>query len=300
MNIIGCSNSIKEAEELSKSLNQDFVKVIKRVFPDGEMHLHLSSENIDEEVIIYQNMYPEQDSAILELLFVTGLCKELGAQKISLISPWFSYSRQDKKWYKKEAYTLRTLCGLLKNMGVSTVYSFDIHFRRKPGKFKKFGIIWHNLTAARAIKEYVEEEYDSDFLIIGPDAGSNEMVEVVGGKVVFKKTKKCNNCEKPAQECKCNKKEKDYEVVQELKKEIKESQILMLDDIIGGGSTILKALEELRGKKTIIVGITHGFFLKNSFEKISKKVDEVISTNSIKSEASKIRINKILIDYLRP
>ncbi|VVB75522.1 Ribose-phosphate pyrophosphokinase [Candidatus Tiddalikarchaeum anstoanum] len=295
--IIGCSNSCTEAEDLAKITNYSFVKSVKRYFPDGEMHIHLD-KNIDEagEVFIYQSTYPAPTEALFEILLISDLLKEK-INNITLIAPWFAYSRQDKKWFPTECFSLKTVAKLLKCAGINKVITVDSHFHRQPGNFNMFNLEWTNVSAAKELVNYVRQK-KGDVEIVGPDEGSDELLELVGGKVVFDKKKTCRKCKLPAQKCRCESSVKDYEITAKLKAEIKNNKVLIIDDIIGSGKTILSAVKELKNKD-ITVCATHGFFFNDSLNALKQLGVFIATTDSVKTEASKVSVNSILASIIK-
>ncbi len=187
---------------------------------------------------------------------------------------------------------------MLKNAGVSRIISFDLHFHRLPGEFDFNGMKWTCLTAVKALITQAKAKFGTDFKVIGPDEGSSDILEYAGGEVVFSKRKICRECGKPAQECMCTTISKNYEIISELTKEIKAKNVLILDDIISSGGTVLKAIDKLKGKK-VGVAVTHAFFSSEALSKIKSKTEFLITTNSVLNKAEVIDVVPLISDYLK-
>jgi ribose-phosphate pyrophosphokinase len=77
----------------------------------------------------------------------------------------------------------------------------------------------------------------------------------------------------------------------EMEGNVKGKSVLIIDDMISTGGTMLKAVENVKkgGAKKVICAATHGFFLKGSLGKL-KECGEVFVTDSIRTEVSGISI----------
>jgi len=260
--------------------------VIKK-FPDGDNYVKVPGNCSNSNITLYHRLYPNQDESLIQAVLITKLLKEKGC-KITLVSPYLPYSRQDKIWEKGEALSSKYICDMLSWAGVDKLITFDCHFLKKEGTFNYGSLKIENKSMAKKLINYAKKFFGKeDFLILSPDLGSNYMVGKDGssmkkvrgdydssfGKEVYRSVKTI-----------------------ELTLDVNKKNVLIIDDMIAGGGTMIKAVEKLKqeGAKKIVCCATHGFFLKNSLDKLEKLCDKVFVSNTIPSKVSTVDFIDVL------
>lgn len=291
--IISGSNSFQIAKEVSQLTNIPIINKIVRKFADNETYVRLENVNFkDKDVYIIHTLYPAPNENVVELLLTIDAVADF-TDKIHVIIPYVAYARQDKKFQEGEAFSIKTLFSIFKALGVKDVTTIDAHFCRKQGDFDFFGLKLKNLTATPVLLDYVKNDTNSKNLtIVGPDAGSKDFLSSISSEKVFlEKVKVCPFCSQASQLCKCSTKEKKYNIIYKGLEKLKGKDVVILDDIISTGGTMISLVENLRPiANKIAVGCTHGLFLSNSLEKLQNLCNTIISTNTIDSTASKVSI----------
>ena len=260
-------------------------------FPDGDSYVKVNdlSSFAGEEVRFFHRLYPSQNDAIFRSLLILDVLKRVGA-RVEFVCPYLPYSRQDKTFLEGEALSAQVLCNLLAGFGVKKLITVDCHFLKNAGEFEYSGLKIKNLSANKEIVEYVRKKISDEIEIISPDQGANYLVSAFGGRSMNKVRGEYEN--------EGEQKESAYRKIKTMEMDfsVKDKNILILDDMISTGGTMIKAVENVKkgGAKKIICAATHGFFLNNSLEKLAKIADEVVTTNSIPNPTSKIDIVKIL------
>lgn len=302
------SNSKSLAEKISAASNVPIIKVLLKKFPDGENYILVDENGKNQyvkghDVIIVQSMYPNQNDSLVEVMFLASTLVGLGARKIIGVIPYLAYSRQHKVYQRGESYSLKTIVDSLKNSGISKIVTVDTHFHRKPGRFYFSGLEFINLSAGRLLLKHIMENTTKDFVVIGPDFGSSEIIEFATGKVVvLKKEEICPVCKNPKTKCKCEDMERRYEVSKfEGGVDFKNKDVIILDDMITSGTTMIKAVEKIRndGAGKVVSAATHGLFLKDSLETLKKITDYIVVTDSIETPVSKVSIAPLLAEAIK-
>jgi ribose-phosphate pyrophosphokinase len=257
-------------------------------FPDGDNYIRIpeSSKYQGEEVSLFHRLYPEQNTAIFQAILMLDTLKRVGAST-TLVSPYLPYSRQDKTFKEGEALSAQILCTLLADAGTKKLVTIDCHFLKKEGEFEYAGLKIKNISANKLLIEHAKKKLGSnDLEVITPDQGANYLVSDFGGKSMEKVRGEYEEGENA------------YRKIDSVKMdfEVNGKNVLIIDDMISTGGTMIKAVENARsaGAKKILCAATHGFFLKGSFEKLKEKTDGVFVTNSIPHEAAEVEITKIL------
>jgi ribose-phosphate pyrophosphokinase len=275
----------------------DFMKklpsrqLIAKQFPDGEDYIRIPADFKGRNVLFMHRCYPEQDKSLIQLFLVLKTLKEGGASTIKAIIPYMPYARQDKLFLQGEAMSSKIICELIKKSGCDELITFDCHFLKKEGRFTYGGLNIRNISLSRAIISYFKGKLHSP-KIISPDEGASYFLAREKDKGVMKKTRgaysKGGTVYREPEELEANFDARGRDVV-------------IVDDIIGTGSTMLKAVEACRklGAKSISCGTSHGLFLNDSLKRLKRAgAKEVIASNSIKSSASKLDISDSLRSVL--
>jgi len=253
-------------------------------FPDKEAHVLIrgleSFRGQDAQVL--HRCYPKQDSSLLQL-FLIGKALSRVANRMEAIIPYLPYARQDKIWKDGEVLSSEIICHMVASAGFSSIATFDCHFLKKPGIFNYGGIQIRNFSLSDDLTSYFRKR-KPDALFISPDQGANYLVDDVGGKSMMKKRGDYRNHKRSA-----------LRPVESLSLDfdVRGRDVVMLDDMIAGGGTMVKATRAVLsfGAKSVCCGCTHGLFLGDAYNKLqSAGVEEIVASNTIASEASKIDI----------
>lgn len=255
-------------------------------FPDGDSHVRIPNiaDCKGQEVMVFHRLYPEQNTNMVTLLLILDSLKDIGTKHITVVVPYLPYSRQDKKKLNGEVASAYSVCNLLARAGCQKLVTFDCHFLNMPGaaKFGELNIenisMGRDLVAFAKANAFAGEECE----VISPDAGANYLVAEHGGKS-YKKVRKEYDGDKIG-----------YREVGDMDGEFdfKDKNVLILDDMISTGNTMLRALEKVSatGAKKVCCAATHGLFLYNCMDKIKKFTDCAYSTDTIINEQAKVSI----------
>lgn len=264
-----------------------------KCFPDGDSYINIPDISVcqGEDVSVFHRLYPDQNSSIFQALLILDTLKRIGA-RTTLVSPYLPYSRQDKTVRQGEALSAQVLCSMLAHAGAARFVTLDCHFLKKEGEFEYGGLKIKNISANALLVNYVTSKMNLEGLeVISPDQGANYLVSRFGGKSMEKV--RGNYAEGSEAYRNIEKLERNFEV--------KGKNILILDDMISTGGTMIKAVENVKkgGARKVFCAATHGFFLKDSYKKLKSLCDGVFVTNSIPCEAAKVSIMDLLGEYAK-
>jgi ribose-phosphate pyrophosphokinase len=166
MFILGGTSAKNVATNLAKRLQQPLATTTFTRFPDDEFYVRVHENIAGEDVLIVQTAYP--DPKIIELLLIQDAVRDAGAKTITVILPYFGYSRQDKKFEDGEAISARTIAQHI-SMNANSVITVDPH---KEHVLKFFTVPAYSCSAVSTIAQYLKEKH-TDF-ILAPDKGAKE------------------------------------------------------------------------------------------------------------------------------
>lgn len=283
--VIAGPSSIDLAMRISKNLKTELIEPELKIFSDGESKIRLPSL-YNKHCIIVQSLYPPIDRHIIQLLMIIHKCKSDDASKITVIIPYMAYARQDKAFLEGEIISISVLADLIQNCGTNEVITVDIHNELS---LSYFSIIIKNISAIPILADFLLNNKNIENpIIVSPDEG---------GKIRAKKIAELLNLQML-----CLKKTRDREtglvsIEEKLDLAVHGKDAILIDDMISTGKSIVKACEVLKKNKIrkIIVLCTHALLLDNALEIIMEAgVHEIISTNSIPNNCSKVDLAPIL------
>jgi len=284
LTVISGKSSENLAKELSKKIKANFVKSEIRVFPDGESKITLIGKISKEKSIIVQSIYPPVDTNLVQALSLITKAKENSLEVIAVI-PYMGYARQDREFLPGEIVTMKVLGKLFKGAGVSKIIVVDIH---SLFGLKYFNIKTKNVTAIPDLVTYFKKLSLENPLVVSPDQG---------GKERAKEFAKEFNSEYIALEKTRDRKTGKVKIKTKNLKIVKNRDLILVDDMISTGGSIIKATQFLKKQKCkkVYVACTHGVLMNNAEKKIKKAgVTSIISTNTIPGKTSKVDISKTI------
>ena len=289
MLIVSCSHGKHIGYLVAKKLKKRHSALIVDKFPDDELRVRLDSSLKNKIVVLIQSFCRNVSDCIVEVILAAHTAKELGAKKVILAAPYFPYMRQDKRFHKGEAISQRIIAGLIDRY-FDAVCIMDPHLHRKSRLDDLFKIKTKKLTANPLIADYIKKHIKNP-VIIGPDEESykwaRNVAEILGVESRILKKKRYSS----------------YHVEVKLNKKIdlKGKNVVIVDDIVSTGHTILETAKILRrlGVKNIYCVCVHGIFINDALNKLRKAGIKVASTNTIPNKAARIDVSGIIADSLK-
>jgi ribose-phosphate pyrophosphokinase len=284
LSIISGKSSENLAKELSKKIKGNFVKSEIKVFPDGESKITLIGKLSKKKSIVVQSIYPPVDTNLVQALSLITKAKE-NSSEVTAVIPYMGYARQDREFLPGEIVTMKVLGKLFKGAGASKIIVVDIHSLIG---FKHFSIKTKNVTAIPDLVKYFKKLSLKNPLVISPDQG---------GKERAKEFAKEFNSNYIALDKKRDKKTGKVEIKTKNIDEVKNRDLILVDDMISTGGSIIKATQFLKKQKCkrIYVACTHALLMNGAEKKIKKAgVTSIISTNTIPGKTSKVDISKTI------
>ena len=283
MIVIGGSASMDLAKELASVMGCDYIQAATTTFPDGECYTRIDAEKLDDDVVIVQTTSP--DSKLIERLLLQDAVRRLGAKSITLVIPYFGYARQDRVFKPGEPESAKVMCQHL-DMNCDRVITVDIH---KEAVLNYFNHPHKDLKAAPVIAEYFKGKGID--MVLSPDIGAAGRAKMVGEVMGvpydhLEKTRLSGT---------------DVRIAP-AKADVKGKKVLIVDDMISTGGTIIAAAYALReaGAAGISVACTHGVFVNNAIEKFTgSSLDALLSCNTLNNPVSHISVASLIAEAIK-
>jgi ribose-phosphate pyrophosphokinase len=249
------------AGKIADKLNVELVDAGLKTFADGEVYCRYGESIRGADLFIVSSMCGSEregmsvNDTLWELLLMVHAAKHASAHRIIAVTPWYAYSRQDKKSAPREPISARLVADTLEVAGIDRIVTMDLHAGQLQGFFSK---PVDHMTAMPILTQFVMDRLaGEDLVIIAPDAGRVKLVRKFAQKVgaPYALMEK----ERPAQQVA----EIGYVIG-----DVKGKTAVIVDDIIGTGSTLSAAAQTVldEGAKRVYAVATHGLFSGDAFK----------------------------------
>jgi ribose-phosphate pyrophosphokinase len=200
--------------------------------------------------------------------------RRASAKRITAVTPYYPYARQDKKALPREPITARLVANMYETAGIDRIISVDLH----AGQIQGFhSVPLDHLTALPVLSDYLRRQVDDDgrITIVSPDTGRVRTAEKFGQRVhapiAFLHKKRSR--------------ETAHEVeMLEVVGEVEDRVCVLVDDIIDTASTMCRAAEMLkeRGAASVWAVATHGVFSGPAIDNLKNApFEQVVVTNTL-------------------
>jgi ribose-phosphate pyrophosphokinase len=284
LSVIAGKSSEDVARKLSRKIKANFVKSQVRVFADGESKITLSGKISKRKSIVIQSIYPPVDTNLIQALSLISKAKDTSSEVIAVI-PYMGYARQDREFLPGEIVTMKVLGKLFKGAGASKIIAVDIHSMIG---FKHFSIKTKNVTAIPELVRFVKKLSLKNPLVVSPDQGGKERAKEFAKEL---------GSEYIALEKKRDRKTGKVQIKTKNLDEVANRDLILVDDMISTGGSIVKATQFLKKQKCkkVYVACTHALLMNDAERKIKKAgVTKIISTNTIPGKTSIVDISNTI------
>lgn len=271
MKIFSGSANRPLARNIAKKTANELVEVETSRFANGEVRVFVKNKFKESEAVVVQSLSRPPDEHLVEFCFICDAVRRMGASKITGVIPWLGYSKQDKVFREGEPLSVKIIAKMIQVVPLEKIITLDLH---NPAILGFFDVSVANLTAKPLFLDYFKKTTDSGLMVVAPDAGSvkssTDFAKKIGAQVAYID------------------KERDLKTgkvkVVGISRKVAGYNVLMVDDMIATGSTLIETSKFLnnKGVKSIRVAATHHLYLPGVAEKLeASAIDEIVVTDSI-------------------
>lgn len=292
MIVFGLCNSQGIARLVAGKLGAKLGGFESEKFPDCELHLRFLDEVREKKVVLVSSMNPNPNDSLLELLFAAKTARGIGAEKVFAVVPYLAYMRQDKRFREGECVSAPIMANLLSGCldGLVTV---DPHLHRIKGLREIFRMHAKAVSADPLIAEHIKKNYaKGKTLIVGPDIESSQWAKRIADSIGFESTIFLKE--------RLSSRKVKVRVEKEL--EWKGKEVVIVDDIISTGRTMIEAVKEIKKRKAVSVDCicVHAVMAEEAHEKLLKAgARRVTSCNTIVHKTNKIDVSEACAKAIR-
>lgn len=280
LKIFAGTGSKAVAERIAQSHGSSLGNVKMQRFSDGEFQPSFEETVRGSHVYLIQSTFPPSDN-LFELLMMVDAAKRASAGRIVAVIPYFGFARQDRKDKPRVAIGSKLVANLLTAAGVNRVITMDLHADQIQGFFE---VPVDHLFASSIFIPYLEEMGLDNAVVAAPDTGGTKRANAYAKHlnmelaICYKQRKKANEVE-----------------AMTLIGEVKDKDVLIVDDIIDTAGTLTRSADMMmeKGARSVRAFCSHPVLSGNAYEKIENSaLTELIVTDTIplEKESEKIRV----------
>ena len=262
------------AEQVAKNLDATLTPQSAYSFANGEIFVRFEESVRGCDAFVIQAHSAPINDQIMEHLIMVDALKRASAKRITVVMPFWGYSRQDKKHRGREPISARLIADMFKTAGADRIMTVDLHTSQIQGFFD--GPVDH-LFALPVLAEHIKRTYpDKPLAVVSPDSGRVRLAErwadTLGGtSLAF--VHKTRDPRKP-----------NEAVANRVVGEIEGRMCVVIDDMIDTGTTVAKTVELLlrEGASDVVVAATHGILSGTASQKLAScGACEVVFTDTL-------------------
>ncbi|MDI3330362.1 MAG: ribose-phosphate diphosphokinase [Micrococcus sp.] len=262
------------AAQVAEELGTELLPMSAYDFANGEIYVRSAESVRGKDIFVMQSHPAPLNNHLMEQLLMLDSFKRASAKRITVISPFYPYARQDKKGRGREPISARLVADLYRTAGADRIMSVDLHTAQIQGFFD--GPVDH-LFAVPMLSDYIRSRTEGDELtVVSPDTGrvrvAEQWAERLGGApLAF--VHKSRDLTVPNQA-----------VSKQVVGQVEGRTCVLIDDMIDTGGTIAGAVRVLEeaGAKDVIIAATHAVFSDPAAQRLAEcGAREVVVTNTL-------------------
>jgi ribose-phosphate pyrophosphokinase len=264
------------ALSIADKLSVDLGPVTLKTFSNGEVYCRYEESIRGADVFIIQSTCGNPhtgvnaNDSLMELLFMIEAAVGASAHRVIAVTPWFGYSRQDKKSSPREPISARMVARMIEAAGADRVLTMDLHAGQIQGFFSK---PVDHMTALFMLTQYFGDLGLSDLVVVAPDAGRVKLNKKFASKIGAELA--ILDKERPAQQVA----EIGYVIG-----DVKGKTAVIVDDMIDTAGTLMAAAQTVReeGAARVYAAATHAVLSGDAYENLEQAgFEEIVVTDTI-------------------
>jgi ribose-phosphate pyrophosphokinase len=264
------------AAKIADKLGVDLGPVKLKTFSSGEVYCRYEESIRGADVFLVQPICGNPvtgvttNDALMELLFMIDAAVGASAHRVIAVTPWFGYSRQDKKSSPREPISARLVARMIEAAGADRVLTMDLHAGQIQGFFSK---PVDHMTALMMLTRYFDDLGLADLVVVAPDAGRVKLNKKFASKIGAELA--ILDKERPAQQVA----EIGYVIG-----DVKNRTAVIVDDMIDTAGTLKAAAQTVldEGATRVYAAATHAVLSGNAYENLAASgFEQIVVTDTI-------------------
>ncbi len=262
------------AQSISEYLGHPLGRGETLRFSEGNLFVRVLENVRGRDVFLVQGTgFPANDNFVEQLFWIDAL-KRASAASVTLVMPYFSYAKGDKKDEPRVSIRARVCAEAIEAAGVDRVVTLDLHAPQVQGFFR---VPVDDLYAAPLLCEAVQAKALDSVVVVAPDAGfakrARRYARRLGAPMAIADKERADHTETAH--------------VVDLIGEVEGRTALIVDDFTISAGTLVDAARVLveRGARTVYAAVTHGVFTGTAIERIeASPIERLFVTDSVENQ----------------
>ena len=280
------------AEEIGSYLGVQPTPTSAYDFANGEIYVRFEESARGADAFVVQSCADPINKWVMEQLIMVDALKRASAKRITVVTPFYPYARQDKKHRGREPISARLIADLFRTAGADRVISVDLHTAQVQGFFD--GPVDH-LYALPTLAGYLETKVDtSRVTVVAPDSGRVRVAERWTDRLGGRPLAFIHKTRDPMVP--------NEVVANRVVGDVEGRCCIVVDDMIDTGGTIVKASEALfaAGAADVVAAATHGVLSGPAVDRLkNSRISEVVITNTLPVSAEQ-QFDKLTVLSIAP
>jgi ribose-phosphate pyrophosphokinase len=259
------------AREICSHLDAPLNQVSLRRFANDCLEVQLQANCRERDVFLIQPLVPPVQEGLVELLLMVDAARGASAARTTVVMPHYAYARSDKKDTPRISIGGRLVADLLVTAGASRVLTMTLH---SPQVHGFFSVPVDHLHALRELADHFRRYDLSHTVVVSPDLGNaksaSAFARLLGVPVAAGAKQRFSD---------------DRVAITSVIGDVRGRDVIVLDDEIARGTTIIELLDRLRelDARTIRIACTHGLFADGALDRLDAQpdIEEIVCTNTV-------------------
>ena len=273
------------AKKIADSLGKPLGKMSIKTFADGEIWIKYEENIRGRDVYLIQSTNSPAEN-IIELSLMIDAAVRASAERVTVVIPYFGYSRQDRKDKPRVPISSRVMIDIISIMGVDRIISMDLHSTQIQGFAKvPFDALYSRLVLMEEIKAIGLDPKNT--VVLSPDVGSAAMSQAYAKRLgmdfaLIEKRRIGHNRSKAVH----------------LIGELKNHHVLIIDDIVDTAGTAINAANKAMENGALSVSLvgTHALLSGDAVKNLKKSpISRFIFTDTVVIPKEKILPNTTIV-----
>lgn len=259
------------AHEISENLGLQLSPTHIQHFSNDCLYVQMNENCRESDVYIVQPLVAPVQDHLVELLFMLDAARGASAGRLTAVIPYYAYARSDKKDAPRISIAGRLVADLLTTAGANRVITVALHAPQVHGFFS---VPTDHLNALNILAYHFRALRLTNGVVVSPDLGNaktaSSFARLLGLPVAAGSKRRISD---------------DKVIIENIVGDVSGKDVIVIDDEIANGGTIIEILQHLRKRDIgrIFIACTHGLFSGKAIERLRAQsdIEEIVTTNTV-------------------
>ena len=259
------------AREICLNLGVPLHPVRIQRFANDCLEVQLQANCRERDVFLIQPLVQPVQENLVELLLMTDAARGASAARVTVVMPYYAYARSDKKDEPRISIAGRLIADLLVAAGANRVLAMTLH---SPQVHGFFSVPVDHLNALRELAAHFRTRDLTNTVVVSPDLGNAKSAAAFARRLGL-----------PVAAGSKERHGDDAVTISAIIGDVSGRDVIVIDDEIARGTTLIELLDRLREQdvRSVRIACTHGVFADGSLGKLAAQPDvaEIVCTSTV-------------------